>query len=159
MHLTNFAVNSGPNHHIQRLENGQTSKWALSELFAYLEKHPPHGFSGVSARETAIHQIRTALQKTFIALADEIAARATPTEAHAFGLYGADVLLDENLHAQVLEINLQPALGARDELDRRVKGPLVRDLFDLARIQIFDQKTLKEHLNKQRNQTEATDKI
>ena len=55
MHLTNFAVNSGPNHHIQRLENGQTSKWALSELFAYLEKHPPHGFSGVSARETAIH--------------------------------------------------------------------------------------------------------
>ena len=44
------------------------------------------------------------------------------------------MLLDAGLRAQLLEVNLQPALGTRTPLDLALKRELVRDLFDLAEI-------------------------
>lgn len=101
MHLTNFALNSGENHQIQTLAGGMRSKWTLREFFAYLEKSPPSGWTGPAARAQAEGAIHEVLLKALTALSGKIAEEAakTPTRAHAFGLYGADVLFDEDLNA------------------------------------------------------------
>lgn len=101
MHLTNFALNSGENHQIQTLAGGMQSKWTLRAFYAYLEAHPPPGWTGTAARARAESAVREVLQKALAALEGSIAEEAakTPTRAQYFGLYGADVLFDEDMNA------------------------------------------------------------
>lgn len=59
------------------------------------------------------------------------------------------MLFDADLNAQLLEINLQPALGTRTPLDLELKRKLVRDLFDLAEIRVPGAGKLKGQTKKQ----------
>jgi hypothetical protein len=46
-----------------------------------------------------------------------------------FQLFGCDVAIDENLQANIMEINKGPDLGAKDKRDSELKHNLVKDIF------------------------------
>ena len=59
-----------------------------------------------------------------------------------FELYGFDVLLDANLKAWLLEVNVCPSLSSSSPLDKRIKTMLLIDTLHLIGVQPFDRKKL-----------------
>ena len=49
-------------------------------------------------------------------------------------MFGFDILIDENLKAWLIEVNLAPSLGCSTELDFNIKKNLISDLLNLAGI-------------------------
>ena len=58
-----------------------------------------------------------------------------------YELFGFDVLLDEQLKPWLLEVNISPSLHSSSSLDLSVKGPLIRDVFNMARFRLPDSMT------------------
>lgn len=56
----------------------------------------------------------------------------TTTRYTCYELFGVDILLDENLRPWLLEVNISPALQSSSPLDVAVKGPLIRNVFNIA---------------------------
>ena len=54
--------------------------------------------------------------------------------SNCFQLFGFDVLIDEKLDAWLLEINFAPSMNTDSDLDLKVKGDMVSDLFNLVGI-------------------------
>jgi tubulin polyglutamylase TTLL4 len=53
----------------------------------------------------------------------------------SFELFGMDVLVDDNLHCWLLEVNVSPSLSGRDsDLDRDLKTAVMADMFNTARV-------------------------
>jgi len=59
-----------------------------------------------------------------------------PSRYCSYELFGIDVLLDSALRPWLLEVNISPSLHSSSPLDLAVKGPLVRELFNLAGFQV-----------------------
>ena len=75
--------------------------------------------------------------------------RSTKNKNVCFELYGFDVLIDENLHPWLLEVNVQPSLSSSSPLDKRIKATLLSDVFNIIGIVPFDKKKfLKEEEEK-----------
>jgi hypothetical protein len=55
-----------------------------------------------------------------------------------FQIFGADVAIDDNFGAKIMEINKGPDLGAKDEKDSLLKHNMVRNMFNLVEIGNFD---------------------
>lgn len=53
-----------------------------------------------------------------------------------YELFGIDILLDENLKPWLLEVNISPSLQSSSPLDVAVKGPLIRNVFNIAGYQL-----------------------
>ena len=53
---------------------------------------------------------------------------------NCFELLGFDILIDENFKPWLLEVNLSPSLSTDAQLDFKVKGNLIADLFNLVGI-------------------------
>ena len=51
-----------------------------------------------------------------------------------FELFGFDILLDSLLNPWLMEVNLSPSLHCDSPLDIKIKGELIAEIFDLARI-------------------------
>ena len=58
---------------------------------------------------------------------------------NCFELYGFDILIDSNFKPHLLEVNLSPSLSTDTQLDFRVKGSLMADLFNLVSLQNEEQ--------------------
>jgi hypothetical protein len=54
--------------------------------------------------------------------------------SNCFELLGYDILLDSDLKAWILEVNLAPSLTADSPLDFHIKSNLIVDFFNLAGI-------------------------
>ena len=54
---------------------------------------------------------------------------------NCFELLGFDILVDENFKPWLLEVNLSPSLNTDTQLDFKVKGSLIVDLFTLVGLQ------------------------
>ena len=59
--------------------------------------------------------------------------------AHSHELFGFDVLLDSSLCPWVLEVNVSPSLHSSASIDEEVKGPMLRDIFNIAGIHVTGQ--------------------
>lgn len=53
-----------------------------------------------------------------------------------YELFGVDILLDENQKPWLLEVNISPSLQSSSSLDIAVKGPLIRNVFNMAGYQL-----------------------
>ena len=51
---------------------------------------------------------------------------------NCFELLGFDILVDQNFKPWLLEVNLSPSLNTDTQLDFKVKGNLIADLFTLV---------------------------
>jgi hypothetical protein len=127
-HLTNFSINRH-NPAFQATDDmandGTGNKWTHRPFWEWLMSQ---GFdSSVVQRK-----IEDAFVTTVIASRDIFLAQ--PTHRLSFEVFGFDVMLDEEANVYILEVNVTPALGTSSGLDLAVKGPLVRDLFNMALI-------------------------
>lgn len=64
-------------------------------------------------------------------LAKEKEAGANVFPRKQFGFYGFDVMVLASGELQLIEVNVCPATGTASQLDRDVKGNLMRDMFNL----------------------------
>jgi hypothetical protein len=57
----------------------------------------------------------------------------------SFQLFGADVIIDNDLHPYLLELNKGPDMSPRDEIDEQMKTAVQNDMFKILNI-IKDEK-------------------
>ena len=120
-HLTNYSVNKNSQHYeTEKDVIGGGAKWLFSRLLRYLEDH---------GHDTRLlwTRIRHICILTVLILMPLVPA----TASGCFELFGFDILVDEQLHPWLLEVNAAPALAAGEEVDWAVKEPLLRDLIGL----------------------------
>lgn len=60
--------------------------------------------------------------------------------SNCFELFGFDILIDNNLHPWLLEVNLTPALSCDSPLDQKVKSNCIADLLSLAGVTKIEQR-------------------
>lgn len=59
-------------------------------------------------------------------------------------MLGFDILIDSLLEPWLIEVNLSPSLGCDSQLDQRIKGNLISDLFTLIGIVPLEKRKLIE---------------
>jgi tubulin polyglutamylase TTLL4 len=130
VHLTNYSINKDSPTFINNTsvdEDGVGSKWSFRALKEYYRT------VGVNA-ERIFAQIKAIVIKTLVSSEAYICSKMHKY-ACGFGscyeLYGFDVLLDRNLRAWLLEVNIFPSLSLTSPLDTRTKYMLMTDLFNL----------------------------
>lgn len=69
-------------------------------------------------------------------LAKEKEAGANVFPRKQFGFYGFDVMVLATGELQLIEVNVCPATGTASQLDRDVKGNLMRDMFNLLQFEV-----------------------
>lgn len=159
MHLTNYSVNKLSPLFVQNKdgkatadeqgeepEDGESaaSKWSFKELQQYFRAH---GLDYELMRD----RIKDVIIKTLLAVEPQIRgewARAMENEeagwgargasgahpASCFESYGFDILIDDELKAWLLEVNICPSLSSGSPLDKRIKTKLVADGLTLVGI-------------------------
>uniref|UniRef100_A0A1B6JU11 Tubulin polyglutamylase TTLL4 n=1 Tax=Homalodisca liturata TaxID=320908 RepID=A0A1B6JU11_9HEMI len=135
MHLTNYSINKLSSQYTQNEDASacQGHKWSLQAMWTYLEKE-----QGVDVKALWGHLIDLVI-KTIISGESAISQLSHANLASrycSYELFGVDVLLDENLKPWLLEVNISPSLHSSSPLDLAVKGPMVRDLMNIAGYQI-----------------------
>jgi tubulin polyglutamylase TTLL4 len=133
MHLTNFALNKDDNEFVRNAdgESVEDSKWSLEFWLDYMKSN---GFN----TESIMRDMEHVTIATIIAGMCEIRKtheKWIPHRHTSYELYGIDIMLDENLKANLIEINISPSLSGLDSsLDHRLKYPLNLDALRMARI-------------------------
>mmetsp|Transcript_28588 Transcript_28588/g.50840 ORF Transcript_28588/g.50840 Transcript_28588/m.50840 type:complete len:209 (+) Transcript_28588:1077-1703(+) len=71
-----------------------------------------------------------------------------PYKNNCFDLLGFDILIDDNLDAWLLEVNLSPSLNCDSPLDQKIKGEMLADLFTMIGIVPIDMRKIASSGNK-----------
>jgi tubulin polyglutamylase TTLL4 len=133
IHLTNFSINKDSPTFINNKnadEDNYGSKWSFRALRAYYEE------VGIDP-ERIFDQIRDIIIKTLISSEGSICGKLQKYACRpdsCYELFGFDVLIDKNLKAWLLEVNIYPSLSLTSPLDSKIKYMLVTDLFNLIGI-------------------------
>lgn len=133
-HLTNFTLNKD-NPEFQRCQGSEEkvsdSKWSLAFFNKYMEEN------GISSAELMKKFEKVSIM-TIIAGMCEIRKTHCTTIPHrhtSHEMYGIDIMLDDQMNAHLIEINISPSLSGLDsQLDRDLKYPLNLDLLRMGRI-------------------------
>tara|TARA_B100000575_G_scaffold290606_1_gene294605 strand:+ start:751 stop:1923 length:1173 start_codon:yes stop_codon:yes gene_type:complete len=72
--------------------------------------------------------------KLFSAVKNNICNLENLKKAHRFQIFGADVILDSNLHPYILELNKGPEMKYKSPQDEKLKSKIYTDLFCLVNI-------------------------
>lgn len=134
MHLTNFSVNKEDDSFVRcnsTKESINDSKWSLEFFLQFCQSN---------------HLDTNAIMKEFekVTICTIIAGMCAIRPNHqqhikhrhtSYEMYGIDIMLDENMKAHLIEINISPSMSGQDsELDMKIKYPLQLDLLRMARI-------------------------
>ncbi|KAG7210946.1 hypothetical protein KM043_016320 [Ampulex compressa] len=134
MHLTNYSINKTSATYTSNdcVDSCTGHKWTLRALWSYLERE--------NVNVTKLWAtIKDMVVKTMIAGELPISSlmKSNVTSRYCcYELFGVDVLLDENLKPWLLEVNISPSLQSSSPLDVAVKGPLIKDVFNIAGYQL-----------------------
>lgn len=134
MHLTNYSINKTSATYTSNdcADSSTGHKWTLRTLWSYLEQENVN-----IAKIWA--SIKDIIIKTMIAGESPINTliRTNTTSRYCcYELFGIDILLDENRKPWLLEVNISPSLHSSSPLDIAVKGPLIRNVFNIAGYQL-----------------------
>lgn len=89
--------------------------------------------------DICIKTILSAEQQMFMGYTQQV-----PFKDNCFELLGFDILIDSLLEPWLIEVNLSPSLGCDSNLDQRIKGNLISDLFTLIGIVPVDKRKIAE---------------
>ncbi|KAK6627894.1 hypothetical protein RUM44_010376 [Polyplax serrata] len=134
MHLTNYSINKLSTQYQVNADASSCHghKWSLKSLWTYLSNQ------GVNVK--ALRKNLTDLViKTIISGESNInmlSKNNLPSRYCSYELFGIDVLLDHTLKPWLLEVNISPSLHSASPLDLAVKGPLVKELLNIAGFQV-----------------------
>jgi hypothetical protein len=133
MHLSNFSLNKkSENYSVDKeecIKGCSGSKWSLKGLLDLLEKSFESKHENV--RERVLKKIEDLVIRAIFASEQDIASKSGSTISF-FELYGFDILLDADLNAWLLEVNIYPSLSSSSKLDKVIKTTLVTDMLNLA---------------------------
>ena len=121
-------------------KDGEGSKWTLSALRRHLESNEEFGVS--SWEDQIWSQVRDLVVKAVIAVdakVNTLVKMHVPGD-NCFELYGADVMLNSQLRAWLIEFNTGPALNTPTPLDKAVKSRVVTDMFHIVGFTAVDKK-------------------
>ena len=84
--------------------------------------------------QAVVRRIEDIIIKTLISAEECITASSfhMPNRYNGYELFGFDVILDENYKPWLLEVNISPSLHSSSPLDLAVKGPLVKEVFNIV---------------------------
>ena len=130
-HLTNYSIckkDAGYEPNVDAAADGEGSKWSLAALWRTLGAagHP------VEAVRSSIAEVLT---RTLIAAQPHITHKYSQyfrERGKCVELFGFDVLLDADLSAWLIEVNVSPDLSSSSPLDRQIKHTLAADLLHLV---------------------------
>ncbi|XP_076232871.1 tubulin monoglutamylase TTLL4 [Calliopsis andreniformis] len=134
MHLTNTSVNKQNPEYVMNdgINSFKGHKWSFGSLWSYLKEE------GVDEAKLW-SRIKDIVVKTLIATESSMhsaVSKNLTSNYTCYELYGFDVLLDESFKPWLLEVNALPSLQTDSPLDRAIKGPLVRDVLNMAGYQV-----------------------
>ncbi|XP_015113315.1 tubulin polyglutamylase TTLL4 [Diachasma alloeum] len=134
MHLTNYSINKTSASYTSNecADSCVGHKWTIKTFMTYLEKE------GINTKKLW-NSVKDIVVKTMIAgepPINTLTRTNTTTRYSCFELFGVDILLDENLKPWLLEVNISPSLQSSSALDVAVKGPLVKNLFNVVGYQL-----------------------
>lgn len=118
IHLTNVAIQKqAPDY-----DRESGIKWGMRQLRVYLtSKHGQQAADGVF-REMQNLVLRSLLSVQQVMINDK----------HCFELYGYDILIDDQLHLWLLEVNASPSLSVDTPADYELKFGLLSDMLDIV---------------------------
>lgn len=137
IHLTNYSINKKSSSYTSNDDETmcQGHKWSLKSFWDYMSN------CGIDVKKIQ-QTITDMIIKTIISAEGPI-CRILKCHARSsyncFELFGFDIILDKNLHPWLLEVNISPSLHTKSMLDTNIKGPLVRDMFNIAGFEIPEQ--------------------
>jgi tubulin polyglutamylase TTLL4 len=124
VHLTNYSVN-------KHNESYQAqSKWSLKQLQSHFTK------IGVDYSKVMLG-VKDVVIKTLFTAEPIIASSYNKCTKHrniCFEIYGFDILLDSNLKAWLLEVNISPSLSSSSVMDKTIKTVLICDTLNLVAV-------------------------
>lgn len=118
-------------------------KWSLAAFRRWLTKK-----EGKEVMEATFDRIFDLCLKTIIAAESEITPNLHNTaqyRTNCFELFGCDVILDTDLNAHLLEVNVSPSLMGSSPLDKKIKGIVVADLLHIVGLYPYDPTLLKKY--------------
>ncbi|CAL1281319.1 unnamed protein product [Larinioides sclopetarius] len=136
IHLTNYSINKKSSSYTSNDDDTmcQGHKWSLRSFWDYMSN------SGIDVEKIQATIIDMII-KTIISAEGPI-CRMLKNHAkksyNCFELFGFDIMLDKDLHPWLLEVNISPSLHTKSMLDSNVKGPLVKDMLNIAGFEIPD---------------------
>ncbi|XP_043496287.1 tubulin polyglutamylase TTLL4-like [Polistes fuscatus] len=134
MHLTNYSINKSNSTYRSndKADSCTGHKWTLRTLWSYFERE----HINVSKIWSSMKDI---VIKTMISGESSINALSRPniqSRYCCYELFGVDIILDENLKPWLLEVNISPSLQSSSLLDNAVKGPLIKNVFNIVGFQL-----------------------
>uniref|UniRef100_A0A0P6GEY3 Tubulin polyglutamylase TTLL4 n=1 Tax=Daphnia magna TaxID=35525 RepID=A0A0P6GEY3_9CRUS len=146
VHLTNYSVNKHCEGYVANEDANvcQGHKWTLASLWTY--------FLGLGVDVEAIKSsLSDIVIKTLLSVTpalNEMLKNNVANRYSCFELFGFDILLDSDLKPWLLEVNISPSLHSTSSLDLSVKGPLIKNVLNMARFQFPNNASSlsKEHL-------------
>lgn len=138
IYLTNYSINKENEHfdaNVSSLDQCTGSKWSLSALRSYFEKEKLD-FSIIW------NKIKDIIIKTSITIekvtTDKVNSLLDENNNNLFELYGFDILIDSNLDAWLMEVNLNPSLNTDTALDLKIKSMLMTDIFNTIGLESYN---------------------
>nr|XP_026695171.1 tubulin polyglutamylase TTLL4-like isoform X1 [Ciona intestinalis] len=140
MHLTNYSINkkSGEFQQNDDATVCQGHKWSLKALWGHLQEQ------GVNT-DKIWEQMKDTVIKTIISVeqfTNSLVKSNCRRRYCCHELFGFDIMLDDKLRPWVLEVNISPSLHSNSPLDVEIKGPMVRDMFNLAGFLVPDKRQI-----------------
>ena len=138
IHLTNIYQQKQDPDYVPELR----LKWTFTQLQTYITDQ-----LGLSQSDFIAARFKP-LCKRYLACAVEAAIEKlaeVPPKGHFFGLYGADIILDDTLHPWLTEIQYEPGLSHDDPVKHQVVPPMLREAVQIV-LEIQQSKRRKESL-------------
>jgi hypothetical protein len=94
--------------------------------------------------------------KTLMAVEPDIAYQTNSVTKNArckgkcYEIYGFDVIMDANLRAWLLEVNVAPSLSSSSPYDKTVKTMLLSDTMHLVGFNVMDRKQLEDERKREK---------
>ncbi|KAH7817177.1 putative tubulin polyglutamylase TTLL1 [Monocercomonoides exilis] len=123
MHLTNVAIQKRSEDYNSR--NG--GKWPLSCLKLYLD---------ATRGEEETNRLFVEMEFVIVQALRSV-QKVMSSDRHCFECYGFDLLIDDDLHPWLIEVNGSPSLSSTTDADRRNKCGLISDIFNIICTQNF----------------------
>eukprot|EP00730_Choanoeca_flexa_P008101 TRINITY_DN12441_c0_g3_i3.p1 TRINITY_DN12441_c0_g3~~TRINITY_DN12441_c0_g3_i3.p1 ORF type:complete len:891 (+),score=141.34 TRINITY_DN12441_c0_g3_i3:857-3529(+) len=130
MHLTNYSINKKAAEFVSNADKDECvgHKWGLQALLRHLEDQ------GIDT-QLVWHRICDIVVKTLMAVESTINSGVKwncKSRSVCHELFGFDVMLEADLKPYLIEVNISPSMASSSQLDRDIKGRLLRDVFNIA---------------------------
>ncbi|KAK7197684.1 tubulin tyrosine ligase [Novymonas esmeraldas] len=116
-HLTNVALQKGDEHY----NTSHGGKWSFQNLFLYVQSR-----YGAYVAEGMMQNIQFLIFHSLRAVEPVMF-----NDKHSYELYGYDILIDDQIHPHLIEVNASPSMSTTTLSDRLLKEQVLTDVLKI----------------------------